>query len=279
MATSQRPSAVATRAEPARQLSVLDREEISALTNERARAFIEAQISGTGVTFERVMAEALNAVLDNPKLLEANKISLVRAVARIASWGLTIGEKAFLVPFKGQVKAIRGYMGDAELVINAGGARFIDAFNFYEKEPFEHSQGSNPYIKHTPLSPAVRGKLIGSYAVAIVSQALPPKIKVMYNEEIDAIRLKNSHEWKNGTLDSLPSHFYGPKTCVKQICKLLPTNPRMEKVLKDLDVEEAEFEIVDEADQPTGERIEAGASAASPAAEPARKAADDQMQF
>jgi recombinational DNA repair protein RecT len=145
-----------------------------------------------------------------------------------------------------KVKAVRDYKGDAELVINAGGAKFIDAFNFYSNERFEHEQGGTPFIRHTPLPPAKRGALIGSYAVAIIGANLPPKLKVMYNEEIDEIRKKHSHEWKEGTLEQIPRHFYGPKTCVKQICKLLPTNPRLQKVMAQLDEEEiadADFEI------------------------------------
>jgi phage RecT family recombinase len=212
------------------------------------------------------MAEALSAIMENPKLLDADPKSLVLSVARIAGWGLTIGEKAYLIPYKGKVKAVRDYKGDAELVINAGGAKFIDAFNFYSNERFEHEQGGTPFIKHTPLPPAKRGALIGSYAVAIIGANLPPKLKVMYNEEIDEIRKKHSHEWKEGTLEQIPRHFYGPKTCVKQICKLLPTNPRLQKVMAQLDEEEiadADFEITG-----GGAVDEANASQAGTAAQP-----------
>lgn len=278
MATSQRPQAVVRQAEPAPQ--ILARTELKTLTQPGARAFIEAQLP-SGIAFERVMAEALSAIMENPKLLDADAKTLVLAVARIAGWGLTIGEKAYLIPYKGKVKAVRDYKGSAELVINAGGARFIDAFNFYANERFEHEQGGTPSVKHTPLPPSKRGALIGSYAVAIIGANLPPKIKVMYNEEIDAIRKKNSHEWKDGKLDELPGHFYGPKTCVHQICKMLPSNPRMEKVLASFDNEEvipdADFEItgagaVDEA-------LESGAPARPAEARETEAASDRDLKF
>jgi hypothetical protein len=78
--------------------------------------------------------------MENPKLLEATTEEPRAAVARIAvGWGLTIGEKAYLIPFSTRERwegPVRDYKGDAELVINAGGAKFIDAFNFYSRAKY-----------------------------------------------------------------------------------------------------------------------------------------------
>lgn len=299
MGVSTRPQAVVSQADAAQ--SITERKELAPLTTPGAIAVIKGVLP-KGVEIERVFSEVLLAIHQNPKLAEATQASLVHAVAKAVGWGLTIGEKVHLVPFsvkrkKGNedvwethVQAIRDYKGDAELVINAGGAKFIDAFNFYENEVssgrFKHEQGSNPSIRHSPMSPGARGRIAGSYAVAIVASNLPPKIFVMHREEIEELKSK-SKQWntkKQGgkdiviPLEEVP--WYGPKSCVKRVCKLLPTNPRMEKVLATIEAEEipdADFEISTESG--------AGAMAAEPTAnsnppgEPKSDAVDDGLKF
>src|SRR2546430_1591732 len=99
MATSQRPSAVVRQAEPAAQANLADRPELKALTTVNARAFLEPRLRG-GVTFEQVLSEVLSVMIDNPQVKECTQPSLLNAVAKILNWGLTIGEKAYIVPFK-----------------------------------------------------------------------------------------------------------------------------------------------------------------------------------
>lgn len=263
------PSAVA-RIEQAP--SIIERKEIAALTTAQARALLEPRLP-VGISFERVMSEVYFAIKKDPKLEECTPESLLESVAKAMSTGLIIGEKIYLVPFNVKVKlkdgterwesraqAIRDYKGDAELVIRAGGARFIDAHCYYEKEPFEFELGSNPYIKHRPLSSSKRGKLLGAYAVAITSTMLPPKIVVLDYDEIEAVRQRYSKSWK-GTdkapikLESIP--WYAEKTCVHRIVKLLPSTPGLEKIRHELDEE-----IVVEADDVGNEPITPSASPA-----------------
>lgn len=278
MATSQQPSTSVVRVESAAPIERA--KDVAPFVTFKAKAALEPMLKPLGVSYDQFLSEIYFAVQKTPELRNCTPESLVMAAHRILVWGFTIGEKAWMVPFGDVATAVRGYQGDAELVVNAGGAKFLDAFNFYANEPIEHQQGSNPYVKHQPLSVARRGALVGSYAVAIISASLPPKIKLMYNDEIDQIRQKYSKQWKKGTLDSLPSHFYGPKTCIKQICKLLPTNARMAKVFQSFDEEELPISIdsVTGAELPSGERVEAPPGEPAKAAAPAA-AEDDGMKF
>jgi hypothetical protein len=109
-------------------------------------------------------------------------------------------------------------------------------------------------VKHKPLPPSKRGKLLGAYAVAIIGcTACRRKVIVLYREEIDEVRKNHSKQWwertRNNQKEIIPLEeltWYGPKTCVKRICKLLPTNPRMEKVLTTIEARrssDADFEI------------------------------------
>lgn len=296
MATSQRPTAVVKRAEDAP--SILQRQELAPLAAPEALALIRG--AAPGVQVERVFSEVLLAMHQNPKLQECTPVSLVQSVAKAVGWGLTIGEKVHLVPFNVKVRrnnrdeweqraqAIRDYRGDAELVINAGGARFIDAFNFYENEiaegRFVHEQGSEPRVRHQPLPPSKRGNLAGSYAVAVIGANLPKKIVVMYREEIEEVKRKYSKQWKTKKvnnqdveipLEDVP--WYGPKTCIHRVCKTLPTNPRMEKVLKAFDEEIASFEI-EEAPTATAAPAAEAPSAPAPAAEASAAADEDDSE-
>lgn len=296
MSTSQQPKAVVKRVENAP--SIFDRKELAPLTAPEALAVIRGSLP-RGVEVERVLSEVLLAMQQNPKLQECTPASLVQSVAKAVGQGLTIGEKAHLVPFAVKVarnpdrweqrcQYVRDYKGDAELVINAGGARFIDAFNVFENELFEHEQGSEPFIRHRTLPPSKRGKLVGAYAVAVIAPSLPKKIVHLHREEIEEVKRKYSKQWntkKKGNVDvEIPLEdvlWYGPKTCVHRVCKLLPTNPRMQKVMQSIEEELASFEVEDAPASAT-------ASVAQPPAPPAGEApapacapdeADDQQDM
>lgn len=236
--------------------------ELKDLTTEKARRLIEPMLKN-GVTYERVLSECYFAIQKNPKLMECTGESMIMAVAQCAAWDLEIGVKAHLVPFNVKVKvpdgrggekeewqsrcqAIRDYKGDAELVIRCGAARSVDAYNVYSNETFEYELGSAPFIRHRPiLDPGKRGQLIASYAVARVGTH-DVKIIVLSRDEVDEVRRNHSKQWKTHwvkgqqvewTLEEIP--WYGPKTCVHRVVKLLPTNARLATLIKEMESEDA----------------------------------------
>lgn len=270
---------------------VMSAPELKKLTTAEALAVIKPRLPA-GVSVESVYSEVITAIQRDPKLAECTPASLIDSVAKIARWGLTIGEKAHLVPFSSNVnvgtrqnpkwdsemrcQAIRDYKGDIELVIRAGGARLIDANVWYEKEPFAYSLGTSPKIEHQPLSPMARGKLVGAYAVAKVG-AYDYKIVVMFAEEIDAIRLHYSKSWKTKKVDKkdVPIEladipWYAKKTVVHQIVKQLPSTPALDRIVQQLDKEERE--ILDE-EIVTDYSVEGGAEPGAGGAAPATNGA------
>jgi recombination protein RecT len=254
------------------------KDQLAHLTTERAKRLIEPMLA-QGVTYERILSEAYFAIQKDPKLLDCTPESLITAVAQCTAWDLEIGIKAHLVPFNVKVKvrgddgreteqwqtrcqAIRDYKGDADLVVRCGAARYVDAHNVYANEVFEYELGTSPFIKHQPImDPEKRGRLIGAYAVAKVN-AHDIKIAVLSREEIDEVRIKYSKSWKDHwvndkkvpyTLEEI--RWYGPKTCVHRVVKLLPTNPRLAKVLAMFASEERLF---DDPTAVTDPRVEIG---------------------
>lgn len=221
-------------------------EEFLAAPKQRAR--IVARTPGGANFFDQVLSEIIDAAEENPKIRACEPHSIIRAVCRAVSWGLVIGEGAFLIPRaekrgeQQRLTAMQGYRGKIELIVRHGVALRVDAFPVYENEAavdpktgkagFEYEQGSSPWIRHQPiLDPASRGRLVGAYACATIRWSAPPKLYVMHRTEIDKIRLEYSQKWDKGTLDE--HQFYGPKTCVHQLAKQLPMKPKIRALLTD----------------------------------------------
>lgn len=272
MTAPTRNTAVATIEPPAP--SMMERaksKELAPFVTTQARALIEPLLR-PGDSFDRVLSEIYLAIKKDPKLEECTGDSLLLSTARVLSWGLVIGEGAFLVPFSVKVKgkngqrdewqsvaqAIRGYQGVCQMIVNAGGARAIDAKCVYENEikqgRFKYTEGSRPNIDHEPiLIKSQRGPLVGAYAKAKIDQST-----TIYHwmdvEEIDAIRNKSSKSWKKEWVDSpngrveqpIPLdkiEWYAKKTPILQIAKVLPKSPKMAAVIAQLEQEEHVIEL------------------------------------
>lgn len=227
----------------------VDRKGITALLETKeARTRIEPMLRG--VDYNRVMGEVYLACGENPEIIECTPTSIIRAVARAVSWGGEIGTDVHLVPFnvkvskKGEddrwekrVKPIQDYKFKAELIVRCGGARSIDAQVVYADEPFEYTQGTAPAIMHKPArNTKDRGAMIGAYAIAHHGALRVPSIVYLTLDEIDAIRLKHSKQWKQGACPP----WYARKTCVNQLAKLLPKSPKLALVMKVLEEDETE---------------------------------------
>lgn len=233
-----------------------------------------------GVSIDHVVSTINQVVAENPDLLECTPVSLVMAVSRGVKWGLDFGETVHLVPFKVRIskpnerperyemraKALRDYKGDIELVVRSGAARAVDAQCFYENEYFKYEQGTHPFIEHHPIvDEKKRGKMLGAYAWALISQRAPLKIAVMSVAEIDKIRQEKSKANKAGELPD----WYARKTMVHQVTKAIPKNPRLASVLKEFEQEEipdAEYEVVSTPEPAAPAATPAEPEAAQPAA-------------
>lgn len=291
MATAAAPQSTA--------LSVTRQKVHAILTSEEAKRQI-APFLQPHTSIERVIATINQVAVENPEILECTPESIILAVAKGVDWDLKFGETVYLVPFnvnlakKGQparwekrAKPVRDYKGDVELVRRSGAARSVGAHCFYAHEHFIYHQGTAPYIEHIPIvDEQKRGKLLGAYAWALVSQRAPLHVVVMSVAEIDKIRKEKSKSYKDGPLEDY-APFYPVKTAVHQLVKLLPKNERLRQLDREFEREEqeipeADFEVVgsssavDTASQSASETSEtvARGEAATPAATAATSAPD-----
>lgn len=274
MATAARPQATATPVESkSTAMALYKKTEIAAFTSDNAKALLTPMLPA-GVSYETVLSELYFAVQKNPEIAKCEPNSMLMAVQRCLSWGLAIGEKAHLVPFKGKLTAVRDYKGDVELVVRAGGAKSIDAYVVWSDEAFDYQLGDSPFVRHRPALKRKEGAtIVAAYAVAHIGTNLPPKIVIMGVDEINAIRTSKSKSWvtetywENGTKKTRPYRieqipWYCEKTVVHKIVKQLPTTPALQAVATQLEEEIITDAIVEDAPS-SGEKGEERAPAFS----------------
>lgn len=217
-----------------------------------------------GQTVERVMQAVYLATKQEPKILNCTGESIVRAVARVAQWGLEVGTTAHLVPFGDQCTPVADYKGLGELMLAARAIRQApEAACVYEHETFAMERGLYPRLEHQVIhDPAKRGKLIGAYCVLRPTGAgTVPVFEYLAIEEIDAIRQKHSKQWKQGPCPP----WYAKKTVVRQAAKLVPKNPRLATILAETDDEIPEGTFEPAADEPLPRQYQLGAPLAGQA--------------
>ena len=221
-----------------------------ATTTEKAPAQIVAGIIGSpaaaarigaflpeGVNVDRVIAAAQLSVMKLPAIAECTPQSIVLACARIAQWGLEIGDTAHLVPFGRECTPVPDYRGLVEMIVRSGAARSVEARLVREGDEFRYAYGTAKFIEHRPNAKS-SAPITHAYAIANLRfQAFD--FVVLDREEIEAVRAK-SKQWAKGALEACA--WYAKKTAVRRVVNLIPKNPKLAEVLRSLEeIPEAEF--------------------------------------
>lgn len=247
-----------------------------------ARAFLEPFLP-KGVTVERVAAQAILYVRDNPMIADCEPDTIIRGVAKALAWNLELGTTAYLVPFRTKVKLpggkeewrkiatfVPGYKGLAELMIASGAVRFVEAHVVFEKDDFTYEYGSEAQLRHVPWPDSkTRGRIIGAWC----GLHLPFGRKAFHFEpiaDIEATREKYSKQWNSEEVGECPP-WYAMKTSVRRAAALVPKNPRLAETLLAIDNAEREIPLpIDAVIDPP--RLVSGEDAT---AEPEQEATDD----
>ena len=120
----------------------------------------------------------------NPKLLEANRQSLMNAALTFAFLGLEVDGatgQGFLLPFKNRVQPVIGYKGYATLGARSG--LTINGDVVREGDDFSFELGSTPYIHHRPKLTGIDRKIVAAWATAAALDR-PPIVAVMGIDEL-----------------------------------------------------------------------------------------------
>jgi recombination protein RecT len=199
------------------------------------------------MTPERLIKIATTAVSKNPKLLECDQMSFLRAIMISAELGLepdTPLQEAHLIPFKNnkrknaqgfmgvmEVQFITGYRGLIDLIMRSGKVASIEARVVYENDKFEISLGLNPILVHVPELDKPRGKFRLVYGVARFKDATSlPYVDFMPKEDVDYIKAKskaaNDGPWVTD-YDQMAK-----KTMIRRMSNYLPKSVELRRAIE-----------------------------------------------
>ena len=179
---------------------------------------------------------AVNQIKRNSRLLQVfnkNPSSVFSSILTCAEFGLSptaqMGE-CWLIPYGNECQFQIGYQGLSKLMYRNPDVQNISSECVYENDEFEYELGLKPTLSHKPQS-VDRGKLIAVYCVVRFKEQ-EPIFKVMNMDDLRAIqtlsKAGNSSIWFSS---KDPENWMSKKTCFKQLCKLLPKNLNMSKVI------------------------------------------------
>ena len=187
------------------------------------------------LTPERLVRIALTAIKSQPKLLQCDKYSILKAIMEAAQLGLEpdglLGH-AYLIPYWNSKKNCYeaqlqvGYRGFLDLARRSGQVSHIFAQVVYEKDHFKFAYGTNPNLEHVPAAAADRGKKIAAYAIAYLTDGRTP-FEVMYRDQIEKIREMSKRATEEDSPWNTHEDEMWRKTVIRRLAKYLPLSPEL----------------------------------------------------
>ena len=179
------------------------------------------------ISIEKFQQIVLGAVTANPKLLEANRMSLFRACRDAAEIGLSLNpalRQADILVRKGMAQFQPRYGGLMELARRSGQVKTIYAHVVRDGDTFEYELGTDKTLRHKPIG---TGALTHAYCVWVLRDGTKD-FEVMTKADIESIK-KRSPAGANGPWGSDESEMWR-KSVVRRASKYWPASPEMERV-------------------------------------------------
>jgi recombination protein RecT len=181
------------------------------------------------MTPDKLYRTVITSVQNTPKLLQADRNTLLAAIMTSAALGLEpdgVTGQGYLVPFKGRVQFIPGYKGYITLAMNSGFV--LEGHVVYENDHFTYQAGTDPNIMHAPSRSGLgeeRGGVIAAYAVAR-SNSVPTISRVIERPDLIAVRDGSSGYKAMGGSSPWVTNFDAMcrKTAIRQLGGNLPLN-------------------------------------------------------
>lgn len=193
-------------------------------------------------TVDRFVRVCLNAVQSNPKLLEADRRSLLLSCVKAAQDGLMPdGREAVFNIYRTKVKTdgrdewidMVQYLpmvhGLVKKLYVSEQVTFVDAVAVYEKDSFFYERGDNPKLQHFPYTGEEEpGKVVAAYVVAKLKNG-EIKREVMFRRDIEKVR--EASKAKDGPGWTTWYDQFAIKSVIKRAYKQLPSSPEVDKVI------------------------------------------------
>jgi len=167
----------------------------------------------------------------NPRLLQADKTSLMQTFMKAAQDGLYLdGKEAAAVQYGQSVQYIPMVEGIIKVLHNSGLIKTLCAEVVYENDLFDYELGTNQHITHKPLITGDRGKPVCVYAIAVTTNQ-GEYYEVMSMSDIDKCRQvskasSSPHSPWTKWFDQMAK-----KTVIHRIAKRLPKNDAISSVV------------------------------------------------
>ena len=200
-----------------------------------------------GVRAQAMASATMTAALDNPKLLDCSPISLMRAVLKMATLGLRIGETCDLVPIGAKAECWVRVKGVVELAIRSGAIRWAREGFVCEGDEFEHEErGDGTHFRHKALTtPKLDGSnLTHVYAVLTLPNGgrvfeVWPIARVLEHKAKHAKDTGPGSVWAKHPLPMMA------KTVVKAALRFAPLSPELRSAIAaGDDIPEGSFEVI-----------------------------------
>ena len=236
---------------------------------------------GSDTNVERFIRVVLNAVMANPDLLDADRLSLIHSSLKAAQDGLLPdGREAVLNIYNTKVKKdgheewvkkvqyLPMVAGLIKKLYESGEVTYVDAAAVYANDRFVFKRGDCPVLEHEPTMDDDPGIVVAAYVVIKLKNG-EIKREVMPRRDIEAVR-GASKSSQNGPWATWYDQ-QAIKSVIKRAYKQLPKSDSLEKVIA------ADNEALGFTAQPTvGEIVlPALAHEPSPALEPAMQPAGE----
>jgi recombination protein RecT len=184
------------------------------------------------ISYEKFEAMVIAAVGSNPKLLECDRASLLKACIQASELGLslnpTLGEGDILQVWDNKTKSYHAqfrprYMGLMKLARQSGMICKIEAEIVRENDEFLIQKGDEPRLEHR-IKLGNRGDKIGAYCIWTLKDGAK-QFEVMDREQILAIRDRSSAKTREGKIVgpwATDEEEMWRKTVVRRASKYMP---------------------------------------------------------
>lgn len=212
---------------------------------EMAKPTIQAMLP-KHLTPDRLLKLAVMAANDQPLLLKADPMSIVKCAIISAQLGLEpntpLGE-AWILPYtvskkneKGEwvkvvvAQFIPGYQGLIKLARNSGEISTIEARVVYEKDIFEVEYGLNQKLRHVPYLEGDPGAIRFAYGFSRLKDG-SFQIEPLSRRDFDKIKASSqSKDSKYSPYANWEDEMWR-KGAIKRLCKYLPKTAEMARAI------------------------------------------------
>lgn len=212
---------------------------------------LKGALTNTGLTPERMIRVAVNAIAKDQNLQKCSQVSLIGSILQSAALGLEINtplQEAYLIPYGGNATFQPGYRGLIKLA-RRGDVKTVFAEVIKEKDKVTVLRGMENNLIHE-INLGERGKTLAYYAVFKLSDG-SGDFEIMTMDQIEAVRKRSAAASRGKSPWDTDYDEMAKKTVLKRLLKRAPLQVEAAEALERDNKAEAPdivegFEVINE---------------------------------